>query len=109
MMMFMVTLETISCSHLRLHDGIDRATRRLVWAILPGFTAAFAVMAWWGNASYTVWAPLLLLASLASLGILLATALTAIGDAGIAARELAAFHDQVIEAQEEEEHAAAAL
>jgi len=44
-MMCMLTLETISCSHLRLHDGIDRCNRRLVWAILPGFTAAFAVMA----------------------------------------------------------------
>lgn len=106
MMMFMLILEIISCSHLRLHDGIDRCTRRLVWAILPLFTAAFAVMAWWGNPSNTTWAPLLLLASVATLGILLALALTALGDVGIAARELSAFHDQVVQTSEEEEHAA---
>jgi hypothetical protein len=95
-------LEALTCSHLRLHDALHRAIRLLAWTLLPGFTAAFAVMAWWGDAASTSWAPLMLLASLAVLGILASMAAAALGTAGIAARELSSFHDTVLQQHDDE-------
>lgn len=100
----MFDLDTLTCSHVRLHEAQVRAARAQLWLILPLAVGVFALMAWWADpgrvAAYAPWA---LLASLLMIAAVLGYALIKGHEAGSAARELSAFHNQVLIAKDDHE------
>ena len=100
----MLDLESLTLSHVRLHDAQLRAARAQLWLIVPLAVGVFALMAWWANPvpAATAYAPVALLASLLVIAAALGYALVKGNEAGFAARELTSFHNLVLAAQQDE-------
>lgn len=100
----MLDFETVTCSHLRLHYAQARVARTHLWLIIPLACGVFAVTAWWAApAPAAQYAPLAALACLLVVAAGMAYALAQGCHAGSAARELSAFHNQVLAAREDHE------
>lgn len=97
-------LDTITCTHFRVHDALRRLRKILTMVVIPVFIALFVIMAWTASPAAAIpLGPWVLLAAVASIGALVVYAFMAVQELWADVRALSAFHNQVLQASDDDD------
>lgn len=101
MMGVVADLETITCTHIAIHEALANLRKAILTMIIPLAVALYTVMAWWGDPlTREPLLPLLLLACVIAVAAVAGYGYAQWTDASIAARELTGLHNQVLDRAE---------